>query len=126
MTLNDTQKQALESWYDRQAILDEVGKLWKAEEWEALEDFIHRGALLPLGRHDSLPGYMKDQDGKSLFPDNLSPVANLEGWRDAIEVGWKVIETRLGLSHDDVHRAIARIQKDDWESFVKRAEDKKK
>lgn len=124
--LNDKQLEALRSWYAQDWILDKVRVLWKSEEWEELEEFIHKGAIMPLGRHDALPAYMLDEQGKTLFPDNLSPIGNEEGWQDGIEVGWEVVEKELGLAHDTVHVKIRDLQNSDWDDFIRRAEERKK
>jgi hypothetical protein len=82
--------------------------------------------LFPLARHSELPDYLKDDEGKPLFPTNLNPKEDLEKWQDAIEVGWEVVEKKFGLHHDDVHRSIAREQKEDWAQFMARYEERKK
>ncbi len=124
--LDEKQLAALRSWYKQDWILDKVRALQKAEQWEELEDFIHKGALMPLGRHDALPAYMLDEKGQTLFADNLSPIGNEEGWQDGIDVGWEVVEGELGLSHDAVHIKIRDLQQDDWDDFLRRAEERKK
>ena len=37
-----------------------------------------------------------------------------------------VIEARLGISHDDIHRAIATAQQDEWEAFLASVERRRK
>ncbi len=122
--LNDIQKKALETWYARDEVLAEVRRLRDAGRWEEIEEYVHMGALLPLGQRDTLPDYMLNEKKETLFPDNLSPVGNEEGWQDAIDIGWAVIEKTLGLSHDEVHIRIRDIQHEDWDKFLRR--DKKK
>ncbi len=124
--LNEKQLDAIRSWYRQDWILDKVRAYWKREEWEDLEEFVHKGALMPLGRHDALPTFMLDEQGKTLFPDNLSPIGNEEGWQDAIEIGWEVVESELGLTHDTVHIKIRDLQNSDWDEFLRRAEERKK
>jgi len=124
--LSDIQKNALQEWYSQDWILDGVRGLMQAAKWEELEEYVHMDALLPIGRHDALPVYMRNEKGAPLFPDNLNPTANLEGWQDAIEVGWTVVEQKLGLSHDTVHVKIRDAQDQDWESFTRRHEGKKR
>ena len=119
--LDDTQKKALETWYAQDWILEKVRELRQADRWEELEEFVHRDALMPVGKHDELPDYMRNDEGKTLFPDNLSPIANLEGWQDAIEVGWAVMDDRLGLTQDEVHIRIRDIQNADWDDFLDRS-----
>jgi hypothetical protein len=122
--LDEKQKKAIETWYARDEIIAEVRRLRDAGLWEEVEEYVHMGALLPLGKRESLPDYMFDEKKKPLFPDNLSPVGNEEGWQDAIDIGWTVIEKTLGLSHDEVHVRIRDIQDADWDKFLRR--DKKK
>ena len=124
--LSDIQKQALREWYSKGRVLDEVRRLMQAGKWEELEEYVHRDALMPLGSHDSLPAYMLDDKGEALFPDNLNPTVNLEGWQDAIEVGWTVVEEKLGLAHDTVHVKIRDAQNRDWDDFTRRLDEKKK
>ncbi len=118
--LDEAQKKALAAWYARNEVLEEVGRLRDGALWEELEEYIHMGALMPVGRSDTLPGFMKNKEGRTLFPDNLNPRSNLEGWRDAIEVGWAVVEEKLGLTRDEVHIRIRDAQNEDWERFLKR------
>lgn len=118
--LDDIQKKALKTWYAQDWILDKVRELRQADRWEKLEEFVHRDAIMPVSKHDKLPDYMRNDEGKTLFPDNLSPMANLEGWQDAIEVGWAVINDKLGLSQDEVHVKIRDIQNADWDDFLNR------
>ena len=47
-------------------------------------------------------------------------------WRDAIEVGWQVMERELGFCHDDIHKGIAKTQKDDWQAFLDSIERRKR
>jgi hypothetical protein len=83
-------------------------------------------SLMPLSRTDQLPDYLLGEDGKSLLPNNASPMKDVEEWQDAIEVGWEVMERELGLSRDDMHRSIAQRQGDDWDAFLKDAEGRKR
>jgi hypothetical protein len=123
--LTQTQQAAVAQWYTRPEVLDGARQLYEANEPERLEAFLHKEALLPLGRHDTLPDYMRDDEGGPLFPDNLSPMADEASWQDAIEIGWQVIERELGFSHDDVHRAVATEQQDDWAAFLASVEQRK-
>ena len=50
---------------------------------------------------------------------------DVEEWRDAIEVGWEVMERELGVSQEHLHRSIAQRQGDDWDAFLKDAERRK-
>ena len=123
--LNQAEREALTRWYSENRVLEEAHLLFQQGEYEGLEAFLHRTCLLPLGQHDLLPAYMCDDDGKPLFPQNLNPMADEEKWQDAIEVGWTVMEKKLGMSHDDVHRAIAANQDKEWEVFMKSVEQRK-
>jgi hypothetical protein len=123
--LDETQKDALRQWYRRPEILDQARKRIETEAWEDLEELIHMRSLIPLGRTQDLPDYLKTADGEALLP-SVDPRANLEGWQDAIEVGWEVIETETGVSHEAVHGAIAKQQRDGWDEFMKSIERRKK
>ncbi len=124
--LKDKQRDAVARWYAREEVLDQARRLAGVQEYEELEAFVHKGALMPLGRHHELPDYMRDDEGGPLFPDNLSPMADEEQWQDAIEIGWEVVERETGVSHDDVHRAVAADQQDDWAAFMASVEQRKK
>lgn len=119
--LDEKQKDALRRWYRRAEILDEVRTQVAREYWEDLEELLHMRSLIPLSRTRQLPDYLRKDDGSALLP-SLDPRNNVEAWQDAIEVGWEVVEAELGLSHDDVHRAIAKQQKSDWSSFMQSVE----
>ena len=123
--LNDRESEALARWYSENRVLEEAHLLYQQGEHEGLEAFLHRTCLLPLGQHDLLPAYMRDEDGKPLFPENISPMTDEEKWQDAIEVGWGVMEAKLGISHDDIHKAIAANQDEEWQAFMKSVERRK-
>jgi hypothetical protein len=123
--LNDKQKDALRSWYKRPEVLDEVRTRIERKHWEDLEELLHMRCLVPLGRMQELPDYLKTDEGEALLP-SLDPRSNLEAWQDAIEVGWEVVESELGVSRDAVHEAIGKQQKDDWEEFLRSIEQRKK
>ena len=40
--------------------------------------------------------------------------------------GWQVLQEQVGISREDVHRRIARVQKQDWKSFIDSVEQRKK
>jgi hypothetical protein len=123
--LDDNQKEALRRWYRQPKILDEARKRIEDDYWEDLEELVHMRSLMPLVRTADLPDYLKTEDGQALLP-SLDPRGNLEAWQDAIEVGWEVIEAELGVSHDDVHRAIGKQQKGDWAEFMDSIEKRKR
>jgi hypothetical protein len=123
--LDDKQKNALRQWYRQPKILDEARKRIEDKYWEDLEELLHMRCLIPLGRTQDLPDYLKTDDGKALLP-SLNPRDNLEAWQDAIEVGWEVVASELGVTHDDVHKAIAEQQKDSWDDFMKSVERRKR
>jgi len=124
--LDETQRDAIARWYSQQDVLAEAQRLCDAGAHEELEGYLHRTCLLPIGRHDALPDFMRDADGKTLFPTNLNPGEDEEGWQDAIEIGWDVMQDRLGFSHDDIHRAIAAEQQDEWQAFLASVEQRRK
>ena len=123
--LDDKQKEALRTWYQQPKILDEARERIERKYWEDLEEFLHMRALLPFSRTEDLPDFVKKEDGTSLLP-SLDPRSNQEGWQDAIEIGWDVVEAELGVSRNDVHRFIGEQQKDNWDSFIKSTEERKK
>jgi hypothetical protein len=120
--LTDKQKKGLEHWYRQSWLLDKAVSFLEDNDWLGMEDYMHRDALIPIARIDDLPDFMRDENGEPLFPNGLNPTANLEGWQDAIEVGWVVMEQERGINHDRVHTEIAAIQKTDWDNFIERAE----
>ncbi len=124
--LTERESDALVRWYSQPEILDEAKRLIGAKEWEQLEEHLHMRCLFALARHSELPDFMRDDDGGPLFPTNLNPGNDLEKWQDAIEVAWEVVEKQLDLTHDEVHRRIVAEQKSDWETFLKRAEERRK
>ena len=123
--LDDRQKDALRRWYSRPEIIDEARELSRQERWEDLEEHVQMAALMPLSRTEQLPEYLLGEDGKPLLPNNASPMSDVEEWRDAIEVGWEVMERELGVSQEHLHRSIAQRQGDDWDAFLKDAERRK-
>jgi hypothetical protein len=123
--LDDQQKEALRNWYRQPKILDEARKRIADNYWEDLEELLHMRSLVPLGRTTDLPDYLRDAEGKALLP-SLDPRSNVEAWQDAIEIGWEVVEAELGVSRDDVHRAIAKQQKANWADFMESVERRKK
>jgi len=122
--LNDEQKTALRRWYERSEVLDEARQCVRKENWTDLEEHIQMRSLFPLVRTTELPDYLKNEKGEALLP-SLNPRNNQEAWEDAVAVGWSVVQSELGLSHEDVHRAIATQQKSDWESFMNSVEKRK-
>jgi hypothetical protein len=123
--LDDRQKAALKRWYERSEVLDEARQCIAKEYWTDLEEHIQMRSLFPLLRIEDLPDSLKTDEGEALLP-SLNPRDNQDAWEDAIGVGWSVVEAELGVSHDDVHRAIAAQQKDDWASFMASVEKRKK
>jgi hypothetical protein len=123
--LDDRQKDALWRWYSRPEIIDEARELSRLESWEDLEEHVQMAALMPLGKIEQLPDYLLGEDGKPLLPNNASPLQDVEEWRDAIEVGWEVMEREIGVSQEQLHRNIAKRQGDDWDAFMKKVERRK-
>lgn len=124
--MNEQQTEAIRKWYEQTHVTQEAKRLFDKKAYEDIEELLQKDCLMPLGRHDELPEFMLDDEGKTLFPTNLDPRADLELWRDAVEVAWQVMEQKLGIIQEDFHKAIAQTQKDDWEEFLKRAEARKK
>lgn len=124
--LSDVEAAALRRWYARPEVLVRARQLHDGGLLEELEELLHRSSLLPLSDHEALPDYMRDEQGGPLFPTNLNPMRDEVKWQDAIEIGWEVVEQKLGISHDDVHRAIAKEQNEDWEAFLEDVERRKR
>jgi len=124
--MQENEKNALRRWYSQEWVLAAVNKAKDMEDWDTLEATVQRNALLPLSKHEQLPDYMCAAEGKPLFPTNLSPLYDQEGWQDAIEIGWDVIREKTGVSMEFVQAQI-RAEKDaDWEVFMKSVEERKK
>ncbi len=117
--LSKEEHAALTRWYSQDHVLDKAREFVDGGQLEELEEFVHKTALWPLGRHENLPDFMLDDEGKTLFPTNLDPRADEDKWQDALVVGWEVMAAKVGVSHDDVHREVAREQQDEWETFMK-------
>ncbi len=92
----------------------------------ALDDSDIRWLLEPLSKIDQLPDYLKQEDGKALIPSNLDPRNDIEGWRDAVELGWEAMDREIGVSQALLHQKIAEGQSQDWNEFMKRAETREK
>ncbi|MFH1808147.1 MAG: hypothetical protein ABIJ09_05345 [Pseudomonadota bacterium] len=124
--LSDREREAIERWYAQDKVVDRARALYEDQQDDELEEHLHMLALVPLSRHNELPDFMLDDAGKPLFPGNLNPRADEGKWQDAIEIGWQVMQQKLGFSHDDIHRRIAELQQKDWQEFLARAEQRKK
>lgn len=124
--LNDKQKDAMRRWYARPEIVERASALHREGRWEDLEEHIHMTSLIPLGQTDQLPDYLKQEDGKPLIPSNLDPRNDTEGWRDAVELGWEVMDREIGVSQALLHQKIAETQNQDWDEFMKSAEKRAK
>jgi hypothetical protein len=124
--LDDRQKDAIRRWYARPEIVEKARELKQQGRWEDLEEHVHMLSLTPLSRIDQLPDYLKQEDGKPLIPSNLNPQKDIEGWRDAIEVGWEVMDREIGVSQELVNQNIARRQDENWDEFMKSVEARKK
>ncbi len=124
--LNDKELEAVRLWYSQPHVLEEVRRLVADNELMLLEEYLHMTCLFPLARHSELPEFMRKEDGSPLFPHNFNPKVALEAWQDAIEVGWQVVESETGLSHDEANRRMAREEQEDWERFLKSVEQRKK
>ena len=124
--LDDRQKDAVRRWYARPEIIDKARALHREGRWEDLEEHVNMLSLMPLSDVDRLPDYLKQEDGKPLIPSNLNPLKDIEAWRDAVEVGWEVMEREIGVSQALLHQNIARNQEGDWNEFLKSAERRKK
>ena len=122
--LDDRQKEALRQWYRGDDVHHEAKRLIDTEDWENLEELIQMRALFGLSRHSELPDYLKDGD-KPLIPSNCNPRQDEEGWKDAVDVGWEVVEADFGLSRDEIHLRIRDWQERSWESFLRSVDERK-
>jgi hypothetical protein len=124
--LTDREREAVTLWYSEDRVLENAKRLVAERDYQQLEEYLHKTALFPLGKHDQLPDYMRDDEGKPLFATNLDPRADEDKWQDAIEVAWEVIHLKFGISHNDIHRKLATEQDRDWDAFIKSVEERKK
>ncbi len=124
--LTDDQRAALARFYAQPHILEEARRLYDAQAYEELEVYLHRSCLIPLSNQANLPEYLKDGDGKPLLPTGLNPMTDEAIWQDGIEVGWEVMADKAGFTHDDVHRAIAGEQNDEFAVFLADVERRKR
>ena len=124
--LDDRQKDAVRRWYARPEIVDKARALQREGRWEDLEEHVNMLSLMPLGDVERLPDYLKREDGQPLIPGNLNPQKDIEAWRDAIELGWEVMEREIGVSQALLHQNIARRQAGDWDEFLKSVERRKR
>jgi hypothetical protein len=124
--LDDKQKDAIRLWYARPEIIERARVLHREGRWEELEEHVNMASLMPLSKTDQLPDYLKQEDGKPLIPSNLDPRNDIEGWRDAVELGWEAMEREIGVSQELLHQKIAEGQDQDWNEFMKSVEKRKK
>ncbi len=124
--MDEKRKDALRKWYSQDWVIQALNKKKEEENWDDFEAQVQRFILLPLGKHDKLPDFMRDDDGKTLFPTNLNPLHDEEGWQDAIEVGWDVVKEKLSVSMEEVQAKIRSEIDEDWERFMKSVEERKK
>ena len=124
--LTQTEREAIERWYSEEQVIQGARRLIAERDYLQLEEYIHKTVLIPLGKQEKLPDYLRNEEGKPLFPTNLDPRADEDQWQDAIEVGWEVIHLKLGVSHNDVHRSVADEQDRDWQAFIASVEERKK
>jgi len=124
--LDDRQKDALRRWYARPEIIDEARRLHQEGRWEELEEHVNMLSLMPLSKIDQLPDYLTKENGEPLIPSNLNPHKEIEEWRDAVEIGWEVMDREIGVSQALMHKNIARQQDVSWDQFMESVERRKK
>ena len=124
--LSDEQKDALGKWFRQAHVADRTRHLIESGRLAELEDWIQRECLFPIGRHEKLPDFMQDGDGETLFPSNLNPRVDLDGWQDAIEIGWDCVEHDFAIGKKDYHQRVDKIAQDDWQAFLDSVETRKK
>ncbi len=123
--LDDRQKDALRRWYRRDEIRKEMERLIESEDYENLEEFVQMRSLFGLARHSELPEYLKDGT-RPLIPSNCNPREDEEQWKDAVDVGWEVVEADFGLTRDAIHLKIKEWQERTWEEFIRSVEERKR
>lgn len=124
--LTRKERDAVAQWYSQAHICEEARSLFDAQDYEELEMYLHKTCLLPLSNVDTLPDYMRTEEGKPLFKFGLNPIKEEDNWKDAIEIGWKVVERNAGVSHDVIHKTIAKEQQDNWQAFLDSIERRKR
>ena len=124
--LDDEQKAALRRWYARPEIIDKARELSQQGRWDELEEHVNMLSLMPLSKIDQLPDYLLKDDGKPLIENNVNPHKDVEEWRDAVEVGWEVMASEIGLSQARLNQNIARQQSSGWDEFLESVEKRKK
>jgi hypothetical protein len=122
----ETKIQALRKWYTQSWVLDSIRRMYEAQEWEDLEAAVHRNVLFPLSKHDELPDYLRTEEGGPLFPSNLNPLHDHEGWQEAVNVGWEVMREQLKISKEEVQQNIRKEQDQEWDRFIASVEKRKK
>jgi hypothetical protein len=124
---DETHRAALERWFGCDEVMDKIRAWNEAENWIDLEEYIRQGRLIPVTFRNDLPDYLLTDEGKPLFTTNdLHPGTNHDGWAEAVDIGWEVIEKRLGIERAAVHAKIDRLQADDWDRFMESVEERKK
>jgi hypothetical protein len=124
--LDDEQKDALRRWYSRPEVIDKARDLQQQGRWEDLEEHINMISLMPLSKTDQLPDYLLKDNGEPLIPNNVNPHKDIEEWRDAIEVGWEIMNREIGVSQTRLHQNISRQQSNGWDEFLQSVERRKK
>ena len=123
--LDDKQKDAIRRWYARPEIVEKARALHREGRWEDLEEHVNMLSLMPLSKIDQLPDYLKQADGEPLIPSNLNPKEDIEEWRDAVELGWEVMNREIGVSQALLNQRIAERQNENWDEFMKSIERRK-
>ena len=124
--LTEEQNEALRKWYRQTHVAARTQKLVGSGRLAELEDWIQKECLFPIGRVEALPDFMKDEDGETLFPSNLNPRIDQEGWQDAVGIGWEVVEQDHGISQQDYQKQVDKIAADDWQAFLDSVEERKR
>jgi hypothetical protein len=127
VAFDETRREALKRWYAREEVLAPIRAWLEKERWLELEEYVRQGALFPIAFREGLPEWLGDEDGKPLFgAADLNPATNRDGWAEAVDIGWSVLEERLGIRRDDVIGRIEKIQDDDWQRFLASVEERKR
>lgn len=127
MAFDETHREALRRWYGRDECIEKLRALAEAENWFDLEQYVRQDGLMPLVFRDDLPDWLVQEDGKPVFtPADLHPGNNREGWAEAVEIGWAVVEERLGVARSMVEGHMDSVAEADWDRFMKSVEEREK
>jgi len=127
VAFDETQRDALRRWYGRDECIEKLRGLAADESWFELEQYVRQDGLMPLVFRDDLPDWLVTEEGKPVFTAaDLHPGNNREGWAEAVEIGWGVIEDRLSVKRAEVEGHIDDVAQADWDRWMESIERRKK